>query len=302
MTSSLSRWACTGANVIGRSHQWNTGRCEDHWSKRRRNCGGIYGEVVAACVCDGAGSVPFGHVGASVVSSTLTKWLVRNFPFAHSGSTDDIKAKLMPYLISKLSRVAKGKKTSLRNFATTIVAVAVAENGSGMVIHLGDGGIIGRFGSDLRPICVPMKGEFANETYFVSDRDAADRIRILRWGPGDGCDGESEGETANGYLLFSDGLETSLLHRTTLEVAPAASTMLSWLDKYPEVEVGASVERNLNEVFRLRTMDDCTLVLMSNISGCTNPYPEPRSTLLPQATADEAWMELEPPADLSWFA
>ena len=302
MTSSLSRWACAGANVIGRSHQWNDGQCEDRWSKRRRRCGGMYGEVVAACVCDGAGSVTFGYVGASVVSSTLTKWLVRHFPFAHSASAHDVKARLMPELISKLGRVASGKNTALRSFATTIVAVAVAEDGSGMSIHLGDGGIIGRFGSKLRAVSVPMKGEFANETYFVSDRDAADRIRILRWGPSGVCDGESELETANGYLLFSDGLETSLLHRTTQEVAPAASTMLSWLDKYPEVEVAASVERNLNDVFRLRTMDDCTLVLMSNLSGSTIPLPEPTSTLLPEATTDEAWIEYEPPADLSWFA
>ena len=287
--------------MIGRSHERNDGRCEDRWSRRRRSCGGMYGEVVAACVCDGAGSVPFGDVGASVVSSTLTKWLVRNFLFAHSASTDDIKARLMPELLSKLGRVASGKKSALRNFATTIVAVAVGEGGSGVAIHLGDGGILGRFGSDLRPICTPMKGEFANETYFVSDRDAADRMRILRWGKGGVSNGASEFETANGFLLFSDGLETSLLHRTTQEVAPAAATMLTWLNKFPEVEVEAAIGRCLNDVFRLRTMDDCTLVLMSHISGSTNPYPEPRSTLLPQATADEARMELEPPADLGWF-
>ncbi len=301
MTATLSRWACTGAKVIGRSHKRNNGRCEDHWSKCRQNAVGLCGEVVAACVCDGAGSVTFGYVGASVVSSTLTKWLVRNFPFAHSAFTDDIKAELMPHLLSKLRRIASRQQTTLRNLATTIVAVAVAEDGRGIAIHLGDGGIIGRFGSDLRAISLPMKGEFANETYFVSDRDAADRIRILRWGPGGTCDGESECDTANGYLLFSDGLETSLLHRTTQEVAPAAATMLTWLSKFPEVEVEVAVKQNLNDVFRLRTMDDCTLVLMSNLSGSTNPYPEPRSTLLPKATADEAWMELEPPADLGWF-
>lgn len=302
MTSSLSRWACAGAKVIGRSHELNDGRCEDRWSKRRRSCGGMYGEVVAACVSDGAGSVSFGYIGASVVSSTLTKWLVRNFSLAVSMSTEEIKSILMPHLLSKIRRIASSKQTTLRNFAATIVAVAVAEDGSGIAIHLGDGGIVGRFGSVLRPVCVPMKGEFANETFFVSDRDAADRMRILRWGPCDTCNSEPECESARGFLLFSDGLETSLLHRTTQEVAPAASTMLSWLDKYPELDVEAAIQSNLNDVFRLRTMDDCTLVLLSNVSGSMIPLSDHGPTLIHQATAAEARIEQEAPADLSWFS
>ncbi len=302
MTHPWNRWACVGAKVIGRSHQWNNGRCEDRWSKCRHNSGGMHGEVVAACVSDGAGSVNFGYIGASVVSSTLTKWLVRNFPLAASTSVDEIKSKLMPYLLSKLCRIASSKQTTLRNFASTIVAVAVAEDGSGIAIHLGDGGIIGRFGSELRPVSVPMKGEFANETFFVSDRDAADRMRILRWGPGEACDGESGFESADGFLLFSDGLEASLLHRTTQEIAPAASTMLTWLDNYPELDVEAAVQSNLNDVFRLRTMDDCTLVLMSNVSGSMIPLSDQRPTQLPQAASADEWNEQEPPVDLSWFS
>ena len=301
MTPPSSRWVCAGANVIGRSHELKDGRCEDRWFKCRRHSGGMHGVVVAACVSDGAGSVSFGYIGASVVSSTLAKWLVRNFPWAVSASTDEIKWKLMPHLLSKLCRIASSKQTTLRNFASTIVAVAVAEDGSGIALHLGDGGIIGRFGTELRQVSVPMKGEFANETFFVSDRDAADRMRILRWGPGEACDNEADFELANGFLLFSDGLETSLLHRTTQEIAPAASTMLTWLDNYPELDVEAAVQSNLSDVFRLRTMDDCTLVLISNVFGSMISLPDEHPTQLPQATAADEWIGEEPPADLSWF-
>ena len=302
MTPPSSRWFCAGANVIGRSHELNNGRCEDRWSQCRRHSGGVHGVVVAACVSDGAGSVSFGYIGASVVSSTLTKWLVRNFSQAVSTSADEIRSTLMPYLLSKLRQIASHKQTMLRNFASTIVAVAVAEDGSGIAIHLGDGGIIGRFGSELRPVCLPMKGQFANETFFVSDRDATDRMRIIRWGPGEACDRASKSESANGFLLFSDGLETSLLHRTTQKIAPAASTMLTWLDNYPELDVEAAVQSNLSDVFRLRTMDDCTLVLMSKVSGSIISLPDERSTQLPQATAVDEWIGQEPPADLSWFS
>ena len=147
-----------------------------------------------------------------------------------------------------------------------------------------------------------MKGEFAIETFFVSDRDAADRMRILRWGPGEACDRASEFESANGFLLFSDGLETSLLHRTTPEIAPAASTMLTWLDNYPEPEVTSAIHTNLSDVFRLRTMDDCTLVLMSNVSCSMISLSDEHPAQLPQATSVNEWIGEEPPADLSWFS
>ena len=302
MTQPSSRWACAGANVIGRSHELNHGRCEDRWSRYRRNSGGVHGEVIAACVSDGAGSVSFGYIGASVVSSTLTKWLVDKFPLAVSASTDEIKSMLMPYLLSKLRQIASRKQTTLRNFASTIVAVAVAEDGSGMALHLGDGGIIGRFGAELRQVSVPMKGEFANETFFVSDRDATDRMRILRWGPCEACDSGADFEPANGFLLFSDGLETSLLQRTTQAIAPAASTMLTWLENYPEPEVTTAVQSNLHDVFRLRTMDDCTLVLMSNVSCSMISLSDEHPAQLPQATSVNEWIGEEPPADLSWFS
>ena len=77
--------------------------------------------------------------------------------------------------------------------------------------------------------------------------------------------------------------------------------MLTWLDSFPELDVEADVESNLSDVFRLRTMDDCTLVLMSNVFGSMIPLSEQRPAQWPQATAADEWIAQEPPVDLSWF-
>jgi serine/threonine protein phosphatase PrpC len=252
--------------VIGKQHEDAGGRCEDAWHAVRRVVPGVDQEVVATCVCDGAGSTSKGWLGAVLVSKLVSNWLVANFARVLEMSKDDAGRKVVATAKRCLRRLATKECVNLREFACTMAAVAVAQDGRWVALHLGDGGIVGQFDTDLKPICVPKKGKFVNETFFVTDEDAASNVDIqtsLRTG---------YPTLPSGFALFSDGVEISLLDRRSMQVAPVVATMLGWLVENSEKEVTEAIEANLKAVFREKTSDDCTLALLvCHRNGKTSP-------------------------------
>lgn len=260
LTLPIIAWRAAAASVIGTQHENAGGRCEDAWHITRRMVGGADQEVVAACVCDGAGSAKNGWLGASLVSKLVATWLVDSFLGAFEIDKEDLGRTMVATLKRPLRRLASKSGMQLREFACTIVSVAVAQDGRWIAFHLGDGGIIGQFQEGLKAICVPKKGEFANETFFITDHDASTSIDVQ-------TSNLYERETGPvGFALFTDGVETSLLNRRSLHVAPALKPMLGWLIGNSEQEVSEAIKDNLLNVFRQKSGDDCTLALVSRIS------------------------------------
>jgi len=181
--------------------------------------------------------------------------LVENFDRAFVQEEDDLRWSVCSLVKRPLRRMANRSKIKLREYACTVVAAAVCEDGRWVVIHLGDGGVVGLFGEHLRIISQPKKGEHVNETFFITDDDAVDNLSIVR-----GNERHEEG-AISALALFTDGVEGSLINRHTKQVAQAIRQMFTWLHCQPESEVGAALGRNLGEVFRVRSGDDCTLVL-----------------------------------------
>jgi serine/threonine protein phosphatase PrpC len=237
-------------------HENAGGRCEDAWHIARRVVAGLDQEVVAACVCDGAGSASRGWLGASLVSKLVSSWLVENFVTVLKLSKNDASHEIVAVAKRHLRRLASKSRVQFREFACTTVAVAVAQDGRWISVHLGDGGIVGQFDNGLKAVCVPKKGEFANETFFITDDDAATNIDIQ-------FSSQSNGATSPcGFALFTDGVEASLVNRRSKQVAPALATILGWLQENPEEEVSKAIEKNLTDMFRRKTGDDCTLALL----------------------------------------
>jgi len=257
LTPSGLTWRVAAASVIGKQHEDAGGRCEDAWYITRRVVPGVDQEVVATCVCDGAGSASRGWLGAALVSKLVSSWLVANFVRMQEMSKEDVGHEVVATAKRSLRRLAAKEHINLREFACTIVAVAVAQDGRWVAIHLGDGGIIGQFSTGLKPVSVPKKGEFANETFFVTDDDAATNIDIQM------SSSTAEPTSPSGFALFSDGVEASLVNRRSMEVAPVLATMLGWLIENSEEEVTEAIEANLKTVFRQKTGDDCTLALLA---------------------------------------
>lgn len=128
-------------------------------------------------------------------------------------------------------------------------------DGSWLTAHIGDGGIVGLGENGPFIVSCPEKGDYANVTFFVTDKDAAQNTEIIR----NTCHVRS-------FALFTDGLENSLIQVSELRTAPAMAQILTWLDDAAAPnEVTDALNTALNEVFIQQTTDDCTLALLSGV-------------------------------------
>lgn len=261
-----TRWKIAGASVIGKQHEDAGGRCEDAWSSARRALPSGH-EVLAVCVSDGAGSAANGWVGAQMTSRVLANWLAENSDILFRSVTDDKKWTIASTLKRTLRRAADRNGCNFKSYACTIVAVMTVTDGRWLTVHLGDGAIVGKFGDDLKAVSVPRKGEFANETYFVTDNDAADSIDIQQ------STNYEAALPASAFAMFTDGVEASLVNRRSGEVSRALSDMFCWLSSNSEEDVSDALEHNIRQVFRQRTGDDCSLAIIVQESR-TDSSPE----------------------------
>jgi len=252
-----SQWCVAGASVIGSSHQKAGSECQDTWAFSQTAPLASIEVVTAACVSDGAGSVEKALAGARLTSFVVSNWLCEHFPSILKLSQDQIRQSCLAR-VRRLIRWAAKKAECLPNeYAATLVAVCVGADGAWLALHLGDGGIIGSFGSRILVVSQPEKGEFANESWFVTSSDALEHLRIY------GSPFNPELCNPTGFVIFSDGVENSLMDRRTGTVATAASIMLDWLREQHPDRVSRALEQNINTVFREQSFDDCSIVLMA---------------------------------------
>jgi len=249
-------WKLVGASVVGTQHRVSGGRCEDAWSAVRRD----YPDgrtILGVCVCDGAGSTSHGWLGAKIASRVLAAWLADNFDRALAAPVEDNRWSISSVAKRAIRHVAEKAGLSIKDYACTTVALAVSSDGRWIAAHLGDGAIVGMFDGSPRLISLPRKGEFANETYFITDPDSVENIEFQS------SAGFDNGEPATAFALFTDGVEVTLVNRHTRQVAPALAYMLEWLADHDEDEVAQDLEEQLKTVFQQRTGDDCTLTLIA---------------------------------------
>ena len=142
----------------------------------------------------------------------------------------------------------------LKSFSCTLLAAVVNLDGSWLTVHIGDGGIVGLGENGPFIVSCPAKGDYANVTFFVTDKDAAQNTEIIR----NTCPVRS-------FALFTDGLENSLIQVSELRTAPAMTQILTWLDEAAHNEVTDALNTALEEVFLQQTTDDCTLALLSGV-------------------------------------
>lgn len=252
-----SPWRVAGASTIGISHQKTGAQCQDTWVLSQVVHPANLELVTAACVSDGAGSAGKAFAGARLTAFAVSNWLHEHFPSALTLSQDQIRQSCLAKVKRLVHRAATRAGYSPDEYAATLVAVCVGSDGTWLALHLGDGGIIGKFGNEVLVVSPPEKGEFANETWFVTSWDALEHLRIY------GSPFNPELCTPTGFVIFSDGVENSLLDRRSATVAHAASIMLGWLREHSPAGVSRALEQNINTVFRKQSYDDCTIVLMA---------------------------------------
>jgi hypothetical protein len=253
--------------VIGTSHLRSGTECQDfHAVTLASELSGT--EVVIAAAADGAGSAKRSLNGARQACYTFFEsaqlavyQLGKSLDFLY----DDFPLRTLEEVRSNISEIARGSDEPLSAYACTLLGAIVADQVA-IFLQIGDGAIVYRM-CDTEPTAwrlalAPQRGEFANETVFVTRSDAALRISVAR----------IAGPVAE-FALMTDGIEHLAVKMSTGEPhAPFFQHVFTGLRAAQGNGNVAAHEAWLGTFLAspqvcARTDDDKTLVLCSRSSA-----------------------------------
>lgn len=239
------------AAVAGRNKEDRRGACQD----------AVYGKSLSGVSCialaDGAGSRRLSGTGARRTVKVVVDYVLANFDTLFEevsrGDERDAASRIVNLIVTELSSDRFARRGSLEDYACTLIFAAAA--GDRVLLgHLGDGIAFSVSAQSAEIASFPDNGEFANETYFVTARDAVEHFRLSAAKP----------EIPVSILLASDGTTVSLLRRADQAVAPAVGRLCEWTIPRPRTEMNAALKVNLEEIFRQKTTDDCSIAIMAD--------------------------------------
>jgi hypothetical protein len=251
----MSKWHIVGASVQGTSHQQNDIPCQDAHGYRVL----LNGAVVIA-VADGAGTASRSDEGARRAVKQALDSLERDL--AYSVPRTEFEWQRLMTAAFRQAREdivghARWENVSLRDFAATLTC-AVASNDELAVGQIGDCLAVARKGPD-DPLFVatqPQRGEYANETFFLTLEDALDHLQIHVYPP------------VQTLVLMSDGVVRLAVN--VVENVPHTPFFRPLLDFAAEMKDEKTAQEQLaaflaSERVCARTDDDKTLVLAVSV-------------------------------------
>jgi hypothetical protein len=169
-------WLIIGASVQGTSHQKRGTPCQDAHAYRILN-----GGIAAVAVADGAGSATHSEQGALCVAEGLIAVMAQallDAPPDDDVGWADLVANGFYQARQSLVALAETSGIPLRAFATTLTC-ALASSDRLVVGQLGDGVVVARDEEgELFAATQPQRGEYANETYFLTMDGALEQVEI----------------------------------------------------------------------------------------------------------------------------
>lgn len=202
-----SEWQVISAAVQGLSHQKQGLPCQD---ALEYSC--LRGGILLVALADGAGSALHAELGAQAAVQASVDWL-------HTGLENDqpiqccewaeVIWKTFQNARNALEQLAEEHDEPLRSFATTLTCL-VATRERLVVGQLGDGAVvaIGEEG-DLNTVTTLQRGEYANETNFLTQDQALDLVAI-----------QVIDDQIQALAVMSDGLTRIALKRPNNEPHP----------------------------------------------------------------------------------
>lgn len=252
------------AAVAGRKKEDKRGACQD----------AVFGKGLNGTSCvalaDGAGSRRLSGTGARRAVRVVVEYVLANFDSLFDQVLRDEKrnaaSSILDLISEELSSDRFSRRGSLEDYACTLIFAAAHEDRL-LLGHLGDGLAFSVSTDSAEIASLPDNGEFANETYFLTGRDAIDHFRLEA----------KKLETPKSILLASDGAAVSLLRRSDHAVAPAVARMCEWTVLHPRKAMNAALRANLEGMFRENTTDDCSIAILADPMAHVSPDDEASS-------------------------
>jgi len=188
----FSIWRVVGALASGTSHARLGLPCQDALAYQSGE------RSLLVALSDGAGTAEYSQLGAQTAVQaaldSLAAVLERRLPAEGAGWQEALCAAFTDAR-SALQSLAEIEQQPLRAYAATLI-LAVATADGLAVAQLGDGAVVaGESPDKLFLVNRPQRGEYANETYFLTQEDALEQVQVSVY------------EKAVNYLaVMSDGL------------------------------------------------------------------------------------------------
>jgi hypothetical protein len=246
-------WRIVGASVVGTSHALNDSCCQDScWAQEDVTLQGH--SLLSIFVADGAGSASHGGEGAELAMQTAAEVIAIKLRQGEFGIGDDLAVECVLAIRTALQARASSLGLHPRDFACTLLGV-ISQPSASLVLQIGDGGIVVNAGNGLEVPIVPMSGEYANMTNFVTDENA---IEVLKT--------KTYASSFSQVAVFSDGIQRLALNMATnTHHEPFFSHLFKTLETASldqEDQLHQALIRLLNsEAVNARTDDDKTLVI-----------------------------------------
>ncbi|MEH2059844.1 MAG: PP2C family serine/threonine-protein phosphatase [Nostoc sp.] len=173
-------WKAVARSAIGTSHQKQGIGCQDYGDYR------IFDDVIVGAVADGAGSAKHSDVGSRLAVETVLKCFseINEFPQKQDSQplsqeeAQKVFAEIVNKVITELQKQANEEDYSINDLACTLL-VFLATPDWVAAMQIGDGFIVMRSQeSEYQLLFQPDKGEFANETTFITSTNALIEMQV----------------------------------------------------------------------------------------------------------------------------
>ena len=235
------------AKIAGRSHVSTKTPCQD--AVRTRNLR----SKVCIALADGAGSKKFSRTGANAVVRLATHQCLEFFDRYHEGilrKKEGLESEIIDDFKAELAARARKRHRPIGDYACTLLFFACV-GGRYIAGHIGDGAIFARFGERLVTLSEPENGEYTNTTFFVTDPDASNHLRLYA--------GHFDGSLD--LMLLSDGTAESLLDRSTRQAGAGVSRLMDVFRDLTATQMTRVLKKNLELVLSLKSADDCSIAM-----------------------------------------
>ena len=226
-------------------------------------------EFVSAVLSDGAGSKPHSQIGAEEICHHVSGLVRASFESLWDQEMGAAQSMILQSIRERLAAVSHDLVLDLDDLAATLLFVAIKDDRY-IAGNIGDGIIACQVEEAATVLCTPRRGEFANETFFVTSGDALSVFEIRKGMLG----------SISGFAMMTDGVASCLYSPRTKLLAPAVSTLWRWLEKQPAKVVDQQMLKAIRDLFQPRTSDDCSLAVLKRISDGAedSDAPEQRNT------------------------
>ena len=253
------RWQVAAAAVRGIGHVQSNQPCQDAVRYRTYRVLGAPPDALAVAVADGAGSAPYSAVGAFLAATASVDRITARLHDNPNGTGKDVLERILLESMwvarQRITEAAERQRRNIHDYATTLL-LAIQAGGTLAAAQIGDGAIVASDGdSGYQCITRSDRGEYANETNFITRRDA---LTV--------CQLEVMTDLYPQHIaMFTDGIQkVALDYRNGVAPhAPFFRSTFDWLGQQTdEIQAYTGLRQFLqSRRIRERTYDDVTLLL-----------------------------------------